>query len=383
MKKILISQIDTPKPDYKKSQLSKEKTVLRWLIDFITFSVRNGAIEYGSLLPSKSELANYLGVSIGTVQNAIRQAEDMGYFESKQSVGTMVKDPTLVDKKFEKMLSKKDIAVEEIKKYIIDNKIKTGSQLPSVLVLSSVINFHQNTIRLALECLVREGILLRVELRGHKVCWIYQNKIVQKQSGVSLYENNTCVTLIDKTANKLKEYIVSNCTLGDRVPSNEEFSKMFNVSIRTVNEATRILNQQNIILSRRGKYGTIYLNDPQKIKKQKEREEKSLFMSRGQKEGLRNTYLYNWEKALSALKKYIMQNHESGDKMPSMKTLAAILSVSTNTVKKAVSILCDEGYLITQRGKYGGIFVLEIPQKESEAFTWLALNPDVVRVKNK
>lgn len=383
MKKILISQIDTPKPDYKKSQLSKEKTVLRWLIDFITFSVRNGAIEYGSMLPSKSELANYLGVSIGTVQNAIRQAEDMGYFESKQSVGTMVKDPTLVDKKFEKMLSKKDIAVEEIKKYIIDNKIKTGSQLPSVLVLSSVINFHQNTIRLALECLVREGILLRVELRGHKVCWIYQNKIVQKQSGVSLYENNTCVTLIDKTANKLKEYIVSNCTLGDRVPSNEEFSKMFNVSIRTVNEATRILNQQNIILSRRGKYGTIYLNDPQKIKKQKEREEKSLFMSRGQKEGLRNTYLYNWEKALSALKKYIMQNHESGDKIPSMKTLAAILSVSTNTVKKAVSILCDEGYLITQRGKYGGIFVLEIPQKESEAFTWLALNPDVVRVKNK
>ena len=383
MKKILISQIDTPKPDYKKSQLSKEKTVLRWLIDFITFSVRNGAIEYGSLLPSKSELANYLGVSIGTVQNAIRQAEDMGYFESKQSVGTMVKDPTLVDKKFEKMLSKKDIAVEEIKKYIIDNKIKTGSQLPSVLVLSSVINFHQNTIRLALECLVREGILLRVELRGHKVCWIYQNKIVQKQSGVSLYENNTCVTLIDKTANKLKEYIVSNCTLGDRVPSNEEFSKMFNVSIRTVNEATRILNQQNIILSRRGKYGTIYLNDPQKIKKQKEREEKSLFMSRGQKEGLRNTYLYNWEKALSALKKYIMQNHESGDKIPSMKTLAAILSVSTNTVKKAVSILCDEGYLITQRGKYGGIFVLEIPQKESEAFTWLALNPDVGRVKNK
>ncbi len=383
MKKILISQIDTPKPDYKKSQLSKEKTVLRWLIDFITFSVRNGAIEYGSLLPSKSELANYLGVSIGTVQNAIRQAEDMGYFESKQSVGTMVKDPTLVDKKFEKMLSKKDIAVEEIKKYIIDNKIKTGSQLPSVLVLSSVINFHQNTIRLALECLVREGILLRVELRGHKVCWIYQNKIVQKQSGVSLYENNTCVTLIDKTANKLKEYIVSNCTLGDRVPSNEEFSKMFNISIRTVNEATRILNQQNIILSRRGKYGTIYLNDPQKIKKQKEREEKSLFMSRGQKEGLRNTYLYNWEKALSALKKYIMQNHESGDKIPSMKTLAAILSVSTNTVKKAVSILCDEGYLITQRGKYGGIFVLEIPQKESEAFTWLALNPDVVRVKNK
>ena len=379
MKKILISQIDVKKPDYKTSILSKEKTVLKWLIDYIGSSLKKGSISYGMLLPAKAELASYLGVSIGTVQNAIRQAEDMGYFESKQSVGTAVKNPDSTSTKFEKMLSKKDVAVAELKKYIIDNKIKTGSQLPNVAVLSSIINSHQNTLRLALECLVREGILLRVELKGNKVCWIYQNKIEQKTQNPK--QDNTVTTLIDKAVERIKKYIEDNCVLGERIPSNEDFSKMLNVSIRTVNEATRILNEQNIILSRRGRYGTIYLNDPQKIKRQKEREEKSLFMSRGQKESLKTTYLYSWEKTLDALKKYIIQNHESGDKIPSMKKLADVLSVSTNTVKKAVTMLCDEGYLITQRGKYGGIFVLEVPQKEAEAFTWLALNPNVVKVK--
>ena len=380
MKKILISQIDVKKPDYKTSILSKEKTVLKWLIDYIGSSLKKGSISYGMLLPPKAELASYLGVSIGTVQNAIRQAEDMGYFESKQSVGTAVKNPDSTSTKFEKMLSKKDVAVAELKKYIIDNKIKTGSQLPNVAVLSSIINSHQNTLRLALECLVREGILLRVELKGNKVCWIYQNKIEQKTQNPK--HDNTVTTLIDKTVERIKKYIEDNCVLGERIPSNEDFSKMLNVSIRTVNEATRILNEQCIILSRRGRYGTIYLNDPQKIKRQKEREEKSLFMSRGQKESLKTTYLYSWEKTLDALKKYIIQNHESGDKIPSMKKLADVLSVSTNTIKKAVTMLCDEGYLITQRGKYGGVFVLEIPQKETEAFTWLALNPDVIKVKN-
>lgn len=379
MKKILISQIDVKKPDYKTSILSKEKTVLKWLIDYIDSSLKKGSISYGMLLPPKAELASYLGVSIGTVQNAIRQAEDMGYFESKQSVGTAVKNPNSSSTKFEKMLSKKDVAVAELKKYIIDNKIKTGSQLPNVAVLSSIINSHQNTLRLALECLVREGILLRVELKGNKVCWIYQNKIEQKTQNSK--QDNTVATLIDKTVERIKKYIVDNCVLGERIPSNEDFSKMLNVSIRTVNEATRILNEQSIILSRRGRYGTIYLNDPQKIKRQKEREEKSLFMSRGQKESLKTTYLYSWEKTLDALKKYIIQNHESGDKIPPMKKLADVLSVSTNTIKKAVTMLCDEGYLITQRGKYGGIFVLEVPQKEAEAFTWLALNPNVVKVK--
>ena len=62
--------------------------------------------------------------------------------------------------------------------------------------------------------------------------------------------------------------------MGDKIPSNSFFAKEFNISIRTVNEAARILNEQKIILSRRGRYGTIYISSPEKIKMQKNREEK-------------------------------------------------------------------------------------------------------------
>ncbi len=382
VKRIQTSQISCPKPDFKKISLPKEKVVLNWLIEWCHASIESGELSYGMFLPLKSELASFLGVSVGTVQNAIRYAEDLGYFESKQSVGTMLKDPKSDDKIFNKMFSKKDVATNALKKYILENKVKIGSNLPDLRTLSRVIGYHTNTTRLALESLVAEGCLRKESDKGNKINWIYQNKIENVCDKKSSDEPKN-ITLTEQITEKIKDYIVANYSKGDKIIPNESFAKMFKVSIRTVNEATKILNEQKIILSRRGRYGTIYLNDPNKIERQKEREEKSIFMSRGRGETYAPSYLYSWEKALDALKKYITQNHESGDKIPPMKDLAQILSVSTNTVKRAVSILCDEGYLITQRGKYGGVFVLETPQKESEAFTWLALNPDVIKLKNR
>lgn len=382
VKRIQIAQISYPKPDFKKTSLPKEKVVLNWLIEWCRISVESGELSYGMFLPLKYELALFLGVSVGTVQNAVRYAEDLGYFESKQSVGTMLKDPKSDDKIFNKMFSKKDVAVNALKNYIADSKIKLGSRLPDLRSLAGFIGYHVNTTRLALESLVSEGCLKKEFEKGNKINWIYQNKIENVCDKKSPDEPKN-ITLTEQIVEKIKNYILTNYNKGDKIIPNESFAKMFRVSIRTVNEATKILNEQKIILSRRGRYGTIYLNDPNKIERQKEREEKSVFMSRSRGETYAPSYLYSWEKALDALKKYITQNHESGDKIPPMKELAQILSVSTNTVKRAVSILCDEGYLITQRGKYGGVFVLEIPQKESEAFTWLALNPEVIKPKNR
>ena len=216
-------------------------------------------------------------------------------------------------------------------------------------------------------------------LKGGRVERIYKNNF-DRQSCEKVQQKSN---LIEATVEKMKNYIIENYAAGDKIISNELFAKMFGVSIRTVNEAAKILNEQNIILSRRGRYGTIYLNDPQKVKKQKEREEKSLFMSRQENKPLQESYLYSWEKTLDALKKYIIQNHGAGDKIPSMKELALILNVSTNTIRHAIQILCDEGYLITQRGKYGGVYILEMPQKESKAFRWLALNPTAINVDIK
>ena len=132
MAKIQISQIDFPAPDFKFSLQSKEKVVLKWLIDWLDYAIGANIIQYGDFLPEKFKLAKYLNVSTGTLQNAIRQAEDMGYFESRQSVGTVIKNPNSKDNIFEKTGSKKDKAVLLIKKYILDTNLKLGQALPSV-----------------------------------------------------------------------------------------------------------------------------------------------------------------------------------------------------------------------------------------------------------
>lgn len=379
MKKIQISQINFPPPNLKDAKQTKEQTILEWLIEWVNFSINSSHIKYGDFLPEKSKLAKYLGVSIGTIQNAIRQAEDMGYFESRQSVGTVIKNPDEQGKFFEKTFSKKDEATILVKKYIIDSKLKLGNALPSTKELSKLLNIGENTLRLAINTLIREDIINTVVQNNGKSVRIYKKNINKDNCEILLSKTS----LTNLTVQKMKDYISKNFNIGDKIASNEDFAKMFNVSIRTVNEASRILNEQNIILSRRGRYGTVYINTPEKIKKQKEREEKSLFMSKTGQKSLQESFLYSWEKTLDALKKYIMQNHGAGDKIPSMKELSKILNVSTNTIRHAISILCDEGYLITQRGKYGGVYILEMPQKDSETFRWLALNPTAINIDVK
>ena len=118
------------------------------------------------------------------------------------------------------------------------------------------------------------------------------------------------------------------------------------------------------------------------LEKRRDREEKSIFMSRGKTQTLQNSYMYSWETTLEALKKYIIQNHQAGDKIPPMAQLAPILGVSTNTIRRAINLMCQEGYLIAQRGKYGGVFILELPEKQTEAFTWLAINPSAIKAKS-
>ena len=65
---------------------------------------------------------------------------------------------------------------------------------------------------------------------------------------------------------------------------------------------------------------------------------------------------------------------EAGDKLPSMKDFSNKLNMSVSTVKKAVHQLISQGILFAQKGKYGGLFIVEMPQRE-DSYTWLAINP--------
>ena len=150
---------------------------------------------------------------------------------------------------------------------------------------------------------------------------------------------------------------------------------MFDVSIKTINDAMKILNAKKIILSRRGRYGTIYLGNSQHNKM-------DFVSSERRKTNTVQNYTYSWQKALGHLKKYIVENYETGDKIAPIRELATILNVSPNTIRRALSDLFQSGHLIAQRGKSGGIFIMEMPEIEGDSYRWLALNPDAISFKN-
>ena len=78
------------------------------------------------------------------------------------------------------------------------------------------------------------------------------------------------------------------------------------------------------------------------------------------------------------MKKYIVENYEIGDKIAPIRELASILNVRPNTIRRALSELFDSKHLVSQRGKMGGIFIMEMPELEQDAYKWLALNPEAI-----
>ncbi|MBE7706451.1 MAG: GntR family transcriptional regulator [Cyanobacteria bacterium SIG30] len=369
-RKILINELSEYVFNFKDntSTLSKDKVVLNMLLSWLKENL-NKKIFHGDIMPPKAEIAKLFSVSVGTVQTAIRQAEDMGYFESKQCVGTMVRDKNNQTAPIKKMSSKTEVAKLRIKKIIAKSEIK--AVLDGVKYLSEKIGTSKNTTRYALEALVREGYLTRKISRKNDVLYIVLKNDFKEEE----LQNVTHRTLYQKLVADIKKYITLNFEVGQKIIKNEEFAKIFNVSIRTINDAMKILNKEGIVLSRRGQYGTIYISEPSIAQLKKDKTDKNMFMttSRSVKQ---DNVLYNWQKALSELKKYISKNFEAGDKLPSMIKLAEILNFSTNTVRKAVEVLAGEGVLYTLRGKYGGTFVNDMPEDDKESYSWLALNPD-------
>ena len=127
-----------------------------------------------------------------------------------------------------------------------------------------------------------------------------------------------------------------------------------------------MLFDEEILLARRGRYGTTVLKMPNdnniEIKK-----ETSIFASAPE------AAFYHYEKTQNYIKKLIAENYEVGSKLPSIIELSKELDLSPNTIRKAFQNLAKEGYLAFSRGRYGGTYVIDIP--DEQAFKWLAVNP--------
>ncbi len=364
--RIVLSDLDLEIPDIKNTEESKSVTIAKWMMSWIDKGISDGRISIGNLLPTKADFAYFLGVSIGTIQNALRYIEDMGYVESKQRIGTLIKDKNIKNSSIRKLTSKRETAINDIKKFIISNKIKVGHMMPSSRAVAALLGCSANTTRLALEYLCAKNIL------EHNTSTDSGWKVISTNFDKDFSsDNNEQKTLVTKIEQDLKTYIDENLTVGDKLPAHSELSDMLKVSIKTVHDALKSLIDEGILLARRGRYGTSVIRLP------KENNNKSLEQSIFAP--AKDTAFYYYEKTQNTIKKMIADNYEIGSKLPSIMELSKEMDLSPNTIRKAFHNLAKEGYLVFSRGRYGGTFVIDIPEIGNETFKWLAVNPQYVK----
>lgn len=367
--RIKMNLLPVSKPDFRKKFGIKDEIIKEWLKDWINKELEKGTIKENSLLPLKADLAYYFGVGVGTVQTAIRKLEDEGFVVSKQRIGTIIVSSD--EQNIEKLTSKRDKVVLKIKSYIYDNGLTKGDNLPDMRDLEAILDSKRNTVRYAIDYLCLKGYLKPVQYEYENKVWeilkdITKDEIVEKGD---LEETET---LSEKVAKKIKEYIVQNLKIGDRLDSISFFSKKYNVSDKTTYDAMHILINQGFIKTRRGRYGTIVvkISEQQAFQPAKEN---SIFLQ------AEEAAVYSYKRIENLIRNKIKNEYSIGQKLPSMNKLSELMDVSTNTIRKAVLRLAEEGYLSLQRGRFGGIYVMDIPEDGVQTFKWLAVNPQYVK----
>ena len=373
LKKLTISDISIKFPDLKNLTESKSIAIGKWIAYWIVKDLEDGKIHENDIIPSKAALAYSLGVSIGTIQNALRYIEDLGYVESKQCIGTLVKNYKNNSSNIRKLTSKKDLAVEAIKRYIISSEYQPGDKLPSSRAISIIIGFSSNTTRTALETLSAKGIITHNFKNARESGWIVINTDYEIKP---ISGNNNSETLVEMVVKDLENYITQNLKVGDRMPAHAQLSALLKTSIKTVHDALKVLIDKEIIIARRGRYGSTVIKMPGS-NNIGVRPETSIFAP------AKDTAFYHYEKTQNQIKKMIANEYNIGDKLPSILELSKSLDLSPNTIRKAFHNLAKEGYLVFSRGRYGGTFVIDIPEIETQTFKWLAVNPQYAKEYSK
>ena len=243
MKHLTLDDIKISKPDFDASRkVPKGQLVTDWLIKWIEHSLEFGIADIGDFLPTKEELAKFLDVSTATIQNSIRQIKDMGYVISKQSLGTCIADFYSKDIKSQDELYHGTITECKIKKIVLDDEIELNKAIPSISELAYRTNISQNTIRFCLMNLAQKKYLEKIRLKGNKYSWIYKKEFNLTKEEIHNGIEDENFTLTHQLVEKIKNYIEKTYKQGDKILPNSSFSNMFDVSIKTVNDAMKILN---------------------------------------------------------------------------------------------------------------------------------------------
>ena len=346
--KLTVSDINRPLPDLQNTV--KTEAIVSWLSNWIDSSNLENV-----LLPTKAEFAYHLGVSLGTIQNVFKILENKHYIFLKQRVGAIITNKK--DIPLRKQTSKADIAVEIIKDYILSSDLNIGDKFISARKLSQITKISLNTVRVAIDKLVSEKIL-----------GVQNDSLMLMNKDFKIKKTHSTETLVDKVKKDLKKYISENYKIGEKLPSNTELAQKLNVSVKTVHNAIKLLEKENMLLSRRGTYGTIVTNTSMNSAFEPRRE-MSIFAP------AQETAFYHYQKTQNKIKRLISENYNIGSKLPTIREFSEQMDLSPNTIRKALNNLAKEGILRFSRGRYGGIFVIDMPDIEEQTFRWLAVNP--------
>ena len=371
-RRIEISEFNLNMPSYRESYESKDSLIAKYITNWLKEAYQAGKIKENDLMPTKDRMASFFNVSVGTIQSAIRYVEDKGYLASKQRIGTMVTNIDNPASEVRKLTSKRDKIINEIKKIIVDKKIKVNQALPSSRKLSDMLNVSANTTRLAYEYLRNEGIVESRFTRGNDANWILKQIPTIDENSQFDSSEIKADTLVAKITEELRSYISANLDIAEKLPSHSVLSEILSVSIKTIHDAIQILINEGILLARRGRYGTIVQRKPNSSALEPKKET-SIFAS------AEEAAFYSYQKVENQILTMIVKEYELGDKLPSMESLAQTLDVSTNTIRKALKNISARGIVQFNRGRYGGTFITDIPDNfEQKAFKWLSVNPKYV-----
>jgi DNA-binding GntR family transcriptional regulator len=349
--RLKLSHMPTAPKQFDKSQ-SKDTQIAQWLMNWIQKGLANERLSSRYMLPLKHELARYLGVSVGTVQNAIRQVEDDGWVESKQRVGTLLRDAKSAGNthRVRKQTSKREQAMLAVKHFIATQAMEPGTMMPASRELATLLNATPNTIRLAMEALEGEGILESQGNRGKRSNWKVKCAPEADTEAVQI----ASITLIDQMERDLKRLISDDFEVNHRLPSHHELALQFNVSIKTIHDAMQRLVEQGIVHAKRGRYGTYVTRLPLHVARDMEAIER-LFRPASEHQSL----FYAYEQAFEALNSYIVQTHlKSGDKLPTVQELCTVFQQPAGAVRRAIQMLQEAKRLELKRGRYGGAFLI-------------------------
>jgi DNA-binding GntR family transcriptional regulator len=292
--------------------------------------------------------------------------EDKDYIYSKQCIGSIIKDRSENHSELRKRTSKKDKAEEKIKNYIRSNELKVGDIMPVSRQLTREIGMALNTVMGAISKLNSMGI---VEYNSKK-------ELVIKSTEFLIDEDIDEETLVNKIKQDLKRYICDNFSVGDKLPPHDDLAKEFNVSMKTIHNAVQLLVKENMLLPRRGAYGTTITKTSMNPAFEPRRE-MSIFAP------AQDTAFYHYQKIQNKIKNIISENYDIGSKLPSINSFSQTLDVSPNIVRRALKNLSQEGILRFTRGRYGGTYVIDMPEVAEQAFKWLAVNPQYAKMSTK